>query len=213
MYQIGGSMDYYRKHAGYAVLKKKLYRRYEKDTVERIWDSANTRLEKLLEEYHDVPKQQKRHVIGNILPRIAMYYSMKEELEEDAMNLLEWTISKNGTKVGDLLHSLTALPGMKSLFMKVFKRMTVKMFGPSAGFKHTIYPTDKNELRFDITHCPYLQYCVKCGCPELTHTFCISDVYCYGNLSGIRFERTKTLGTGGDCCDFHLIIEKSENYV
>ncbi|MBQ8603343.1 MAG: L-2-amino-thiazoline-4-carboxylic acid hydrolase [Oscillospiraceae bacterium] len=42
----------------------------------------------------------------------------------------------------------------------------------------------------------------------MTHNFCDSDIYCYGNLPGIKFERTQTLGTGGSCCDFSFTIER-----
>lgn len=37
--------------------------------------------------------------------------------------------------------------------------------------------------------------------------FCDSDFATYGNLPGIKFERTQTLGSGGQCCDFKFIRE------
>ncbi len=33
--------------------------------------------------------------------------------------------------------------------------------------------------------------------------FCDVDDVTYGGLRKIGFTRTKTLGYGGDCCDFH----------
>lgn len=49
---------------------------------------------------------------------------------------------------------------------------------------------------------------MKYGCPELTQFFCKSDDICYGNLHPkLVWARTKTLGMGGDCCDFKLYMK------
>jgi hypothetical protein len=42
------------------------------------------------------------------------------------------------------------------------------------------------------------------GCPELTKIFCENDERVYGNLPGLKFERTGTLGKGAKRCDFYL---------
>ena len=42
------------------------------------------------------------------------------------------------------------------------------------------------------------------GCPELCPLFCDVDDVNYGGLRKMGFSRTKTLGYGGDCCDFHF---------
>lgn len=39
---------------------------------------------------------------------------------------------------------------------------------------------------------------------ELCHLFCDVDDVTYGGLKKIGFTRTKTLGYGGDCCNFHF---------
>ena len=55
----------------------------------------------------------------------------------------------------------------------------------------------------DMTRCPYHDTCVKYGCPELCRCFCDSDDVSYENLHPqLVWHRTKTLGRGGDCCDF-----------
>ena len=80
--------------------------------------------------------------------------------------------------------------------------------GESAGFRNVFYPKKKGEFRMDITQCPYKTYLTEQGCPELTRLFCDNDVYSYGNLPNLSFTRTKTLGSGGDLCDFHLSVQK-----
>ena len=44
----------------------------------------------------------------------------------------------------------------------------------------------------------------KNDCAKLCHLFCDVDNVTYGELEKIGFTRTKTLGYGGDCCDFHF---------
>lgn len=88
--------------------------------------------------------------------------------------------------------------------MQVFLFMLEKMFGEDAGFKQRLYKANKEEIRLDIIECPYCEYCKLCNCPELIHTFCDSDIYCYGNLPKIEFVRHSTLGTGGEKCDFYF---------
>lgn len=75
-------------------------------------------------------------------------------------------------------------------------------FGEKAGFSYRFISDTSRDLEFDMLKCPYTDYCKKYGCEELTHIFCKNDEYAYGNLPGINFIRTETIGTGGSCCDF-----------
>jgi hypothetical protein len=79
-----------------------------------------------------------------------------------------------------------------------------KNFGKESGFDQIMHSQSRKSVRFDITECPYCRYCNELGCPELTHIFCESDVAAYGNMPGIRFLRTQTLGTDGNLCDFNF---------
>ena len=56
--------------------------------------------------------------------------------------------------------------------------------------------------------CPYQDTCVKYGCPGIVAGFCRADDKAYGHMHPeLKWGRTKTLGQGGDCCDFRLTIE------
>lgn len=186
------------------MLKKRMVAKYGKRKAKQIWRRAGKCLEYLWEKYEDISEGEKRHTHGSIFPRIAMYYVLKKEYPQEAMKILDSAVEYTGKCAGKLIGAVTAIPFMPSLFLRIFAYMTNKMFGPSAGFEQFFYEADGKVLRFDITECPYCKYCKKCGCPELIHTFCDSDIYCYGNLPGIEFRRTQTLGTGGTCCDFSL---------
>ena len=48
------------------------------------------------------------------------------------------------------------------------------------------------------------------GCPELCRVYCENDNIAFsGLLPRIRFQRSGTLGTGGDCCDFHFFRQRT----
>lgn len=203
------NIEFFNKNSSYQVLKDILKSKCDDKTVEFVWEKAGENLEQLAQKYSDIPKEEYAHVYNKILPRVAMYQALKEKMSgEEAMQIIDETVKISATKVGDILKNMTAKPFMPKVFMKLFATMTTKMFGEKSGFKQTFYEKNTKVLRFDITECPYCKYSKECGVPELTHTFCDSDVYCYGNLTNVKFERTQTLGTGGKCCDFKLTREK-----
>ena len=100
------------------------------------------------------------------------------------------------------LAKLLRLPGMRGLFIRIWDPLTRKIFGPNNGFKNVFHPKEKGAFRMDILACPYFRYFTELGCPELTRIFCENDDRVYGNLPGIAFERTGTLGKGAQRCDF-----------
>lgn len=193
----------------YRAMKNDLISEYGKDQVESLWKVADAQLEHLLVAYRDIPKGHRMHIHNTILPRIAIYRALQQAMPEDAMGIMDETVKKQAMAMGGMLGSILKFPGMKGFFILMFRVAARKMFGPSAGFAQTFHHADKGSVMFDITQCPYCEVCSACGCWELTHTFCDSDVYCYGALPGIVFERTQTLGTGGACCDFKVSMQRT----
>ena len=87
----------------------------------------------------------------------------------------------------------------------IFSEQTPKLFGVTAGFASRDIQTTGGVWRIDMTKCPYHDASVHYGCPELCHCFCDSDDITYDSLHPkLYWHRTKTLGRGGDCCDFCL---------
>ena len=204
-------MDFYDKHPGYKWLKKRLVEEYGVAVAERIYAFATAELAKLKDTFDGLTKAEKFHTDDNILPRIAMYRAIKTELsQERAIILLDEAIQNTAKKVNGLLSKITRIPGMPMAMIKLMSLMVKRLYGEKAGFKLMFYTDTKNELCFDITQCPYCRYCELCGCPELTETFCKSDEYCYGNIPNVLFERSGTLGTGSNCCDFLFKTERQK---
>ena len=170
-----------------------------------LWQKAEHRLEEIMAQYAGIPKGERSHTDNYIFPAAAIYLTLKETMEQKAAyDVIESSAIGMTTKAGKKLAGLMRLPGMKSLFVGIWDPMTRKMFGPDNGFKNVFYPKMKDEFRMDILACPYCRYFTALGCPELTKIYCENDDRVYGNLPGLEFKRTGTLGTGADRCDFYL---------
>lgn len=101
----------------------------------------------------------------------------------------------------------------KHLSMVKMEKISCFYFLYSNIFLKVVHKTDlwestqkHGEDYFDVTmkKCLWHTACVENACAELCHLFCDVDNVTYGELKKLGFSRTKTLGYGGDCCDFHF---------
>lgn len=196
------------------ILKKK---KWIKDEIDRrrpeisdmVWREAHTLLDDILEQFDNVNKGERMHTDGYIFPSAAIYLTLKKYVgSREAYDILEKSAAKQSTQAGKSMARLMCIPGMKSLFVKIWDPLTKKMFGERSGFKNNYYPKQKGSYRMDIIQCPYIKYLTLLGCQEINRIFCDNDERCYGNLPGIEFKRTSTIGKGGSICDFYIGIKK-----
>lgn len=186
-------------------IKAEMDARITKAESDALWSKAEQKLDEIMTEYAEIPKGEHIHTNNFIFPSSAIYLTLKDALgQETAYRVVESAAIKESVEVGKKLAAMMRLPGMKSLFVRIWDPMTKKMFGPERGFKNVFYPKKKGEYRMDIVACPYYRYFTELGCPEITKISCGNDDRCYGNLPGLEFRRTGTLGTGADRCDFSL---------
>ncbi len=177
-------------------------KRGEREAEAIILDSER-RIRNAWKNYEGVTKEEAYH-LKKIIPIASAYLSIKETHPDMALAIVLQSHRERANVAAVYLQKAVKLPGMKGLFMKMWKPLTVKMFGEKAGFKNVFYETDKNEFRMDIIQCPYCKAFAELGAPELAKYSCESDDIVYGNLEGIDFIRTQTLATGGSKCDFYL---------
>lgn len=175
--------------------------------TEKIWDTARERLREILSRYENIPPKEQLHT-NLIFPHIAVYKSLLENHSDMAMEIMEKGETAAAEKTVKLFQHVVKFPFGKAIFLKGFAAGCRSGFGSDAGFRHVIYRADSKCYQMDVTVCPYVKYCNAEGCGELTRIFCDIDVYAYGHLDGITFERSQTLGTGGEKCDFHLYSAK-----
>lgn len=168
----------------------------------RLWQEAAVKLDSIMNQHASLPRGVQMHT-ERIFPAAAVYLTAKDVIgEEKAYRIIENAAVRGCKGIADKLQKLMRVPGMRRLFVAVWDPMTKKMFGERSGFQNRFYPRKKGEYRMDIISCPYYRYFTELGCPELTRIFCENDDRTYGNLPGLKFERTGTLGKGAECCDF-----------
>ena len=189
---------------GYRNIKKDLVRRYGRETVQRIWEKAGRNWEELCVRYAHLPEKMKQHTDGQMFRMAAVYMALKEAYPEIALEMLETGVEREGRRIAKLLSCVLHIPGMDAVFLRIFAQMLDSSFNEDAGFKSTKLCMSKEEVRFDINQCPYCKYLTEIGCPEIIRFSCEIDEWIYGNLPGLKFERTGTLGTGANSCDFCL---------
>lgn len=198
--------NFFKRNKNYRFLYSLLVSKFGVEQANTIFDAANIELKRVTMEYPDIPKGERRHTNLFIFPRVAIYRVMKQHFGKDAIDLMNEVICFEGEKMGGILKRITSFPFMERLFLLLFSVMAKNMFGEKNGFQQRFYPSPRGTVKFDILDCVYCRYCRKCGCPELIHTFCNTDAYCFGNLSKIRFVREDTL-ENGEKCDFTLRIK------
>ena len=186
-------------------IKEEMDRQLTKKQSDYLWKKSTGRLADILDQYAFLPKGVHTHSDNFIFPAAAIYLTAKEHIPaEKAYGIIENSAIANTTAMGEKLAKMMKIPGMSSFFISLWDPISKKMFGESSGFQNVFYPREKGAYRMDIVACPYNRYFRELGCPELTKIFCENDERTYGNLPGLQFIRTSTLGKGGERCDFYL---------
>lgn len=192
------------KKLGY--IKRELIKLYGKEKTNIIVELANKHYQECMTLCKDASKGELMHLENTIFPATSFYKALSKIDNENALKYTKAIIIGLCKKGETVLNGILRIPGGKSLFMKVLSKMAVKMFGKECGFDYKNFKISKKCIQMDMTACPYLKYANKFNVPELIPVFCESDFATYGNLSGIAFRRTETLGTGGNKCDFKFSI-------
>lgn len=147
-------------------------------------------------------KNQRKTLIETIFPRIALYKAMlKSDLANDEVYeyMQKYMIDIVSKQKHLSMKKMEKVPYFYFLYSNIFLRVVRKTDLWESTQKH-------NKNSFDVTmkKCLWHTACIENDCDKLCHLFCDVDNITYGELRKIGFSRTKTLGYGGDCCDFHF---------
>lgn len=183
-------------------IKAFLAESFGNDRGEKLFEMQDKALGDIIRNTKGKTENQMKTLIQTILPRIALYKSLQAEgLSDDDVYkymrkyMLEIVAAKK--------HSSTAkmeiVPGFYAIYSKVFLKIM-----QTTDLQESVQEHGKDHFNVTITKCLWHTACVENGCEELCRLFCDVDDVTYGGLKKIGFTRTKTLGYGGDCCDFHM---------
>ena len=186
-----------------------LNREFGQEKSEAIMAKALQRYDELLEENKDEAKECYMHTRERIYPAIACFDALLSEgveRKKAADFIVDYYKWRSG-KLAPFIKKAFKIPGLYRIVPKFFMGMTEKSFGPKAGFASKDHFVSKEEVRFNMTRCPYFEKCKQYGCTEIVRGFCDADDICYGHMHPkLSWDRTKTIGYGYDVCDFKVRI-------
>lgn len=147
-------------------------------------------------------KSQMKTLVQTILPRVALYQALGQSglSQEDAYtHMRSYMLGRIGAEKHTSTAKLEAVPGFYFLYSRIFLRIM-----RTTDLQESTQARGRGWFDVTIRRCLWHSACVENGCPELCRLFCGVDDVTYGGLKKLGFTRTKTLGCGGDCCDFHF---------
>ena len=188
--------------------------KYGEEITARVINNAVMRYHELLLIHASEIKEIRKHTAGVIYPVIALYEAMQKEgiPKEEALEFLDWSCCKRAKKEAEYIQFVLLIPGLYKLMPRLFRRATKKKYSGTAGFEEITYEAGKTRVRFDMTKCLYCDLCKEHNMPELAICFCHAANVKKGNMHPkLKWNRSKTLGEGADCCDFELFVRSAED--
>lgn len=175
---------------------------FGESTGKVLFDKQTQALERLINGTKNKSKNQIKTLTQTILPRIALYQVLtKENLSEERVYsyMRTYTLEIVARQKHSSMTKMELIPGFYWLYSTIALKIMRASDLHESKLNH-----GKDFFDFTITKCLWHTACVENGCANLCPLFCDVDNVTYGNLKKLGFSRTKTLGYGGDCCDFHF---------
>ena len=148
----------------------------------------------------------REHIQMKLLPPMAYYKALLfEGFDKDAsLDLVRKETQKTAEEKKAAMAKMARLPFAYSIYRMCVKKFMTKNF-PAVGWKTEWVRCDRKEIHFNLHSCIYWDMCRKYDCPELCTVYCENDNISFsGLLPKIQFERSGTLGSGADYCDFYF---------
>lgn len=183
-------------------IKEFLNEEFGADKGQELFDKQEMILDEIIKNIKNKSENQRKTLIQTILPRIALYKAMLQDRlqSEDAYKHMQKYMMDIVAKQKHLsMVKMEKVPCFYFLYSNIFLKVVRKTDLWESTQKH-----GKNYFDVTMKKCLWHTACVENGCAELCHLFCDVDNVTYGELKKLGFSRTKTLGYGGDCCDFHF---------
>lgn len=183
-------------------IKAFLTEKFGNDKGKNLFNKQEKILNELIKNIKDKSENQMKVLVQTILPRIALYKVLAKDgfSEEDAYKYMQkYMIDKVATKKHSSTAKMEIIPGFYSIYSNIFLKIMRK-----TDLQESVQNYGKDYFEVTIKKCLWHTACVENGCEKLCRLFCDVDDVTYGGLRKIGFTRTKTLGYGGDCCDFHF---------
>ena len=183
-------------------IKAFLAESFGNDRGEKLFEMQDKALGDIIGNTKGKTENQMKTLIQTILPRIALYKSLQAEglsVDDVYKYMRKYMLEIVAAKKHSSTAKMEIVPGFYAIYSKVFLKIM-----QTTDLQESVQEHGKDYFNVTITKCLWHTACVENGCEELCRLFCDVDDVTYGGLKKIGFTRTKTLGYGGDCCDFHM---------
>lgn len=183
-------------------IKAFLAESFGNDRGGKLFEMQDKALGEIIGNTKDKTENQMKTLIQTILPRIALYKSfIAAGLSDDDVYkyMRKYMLEIVAAKKHSSTVKMEIVPGFYAIYSRVFLKIM-----RTTDLQESVQEHGKDYFNVTITKCLWHTACVENGCEELCRLFCDVDDVTYGGLKKIGFTRTKTLGYGGDCCDFHM---------
>lgn len=170
--------------------------------ADRVFTNQSTLYSSCVALLKDKTPNQYKTLTKTILPRVALYKTLKEDEKFSAYAYeitRKYMVEVIGMQKHKSTRALEIIPG----FYRIYSRSFLKIMRTTDLQKST-QEEGRDYYKIMISDCLWYNACKEFGCPELCPAFCDVDDITYGDLRKIGFTRTQTLGKGGECCDFHF---------
>ncbi len=144
------------------------------------------------------------HVERITLPGLALYQTLLEagDDQETALTMMDALCAETVTGFRRLMAFLSHLPRTFAMLRRIGP-WVVRFGFPAQGWEMELLESSEDCAGFNMHRCFYLDTLTSYGAPELTRSICGGDDVVFPALApAIIFERTTTMGRGGDRCDF-----------
>lgn len=183
-------------------IKAFLTEEFGKEKGNALFGEQEKILDAIIENTSGKTSNQMKTLVQTILPRIALYKALSEgDFTEEKVQeyMRKYMIDIVAAKKHSSTAKMERVPGFYSIYSKAFLKIM-----RTTDLQVSTQDHGRDYYDITITKCLWHTACVENGCAELCPLFCDVDDVTYGGLKKIGFMRTKTLGYGGDCCDFHF---------
>jgi hypothetical protein len=149
----------------------------------------------------------RQHLEEGVLPGLALYQTLREENDDQEAVLAEIDrvlavlVERSGRR--KLVQIIGRLPDPFAI-LRIVNRWAMKRVYPPEGWRFEWVEDSDQCIAYDARECFYLNVLTAYGAPELLAHLCAIDDLLFGDLPGIFWGRTKTLGRGDDRCNFRF---------
>ncbi len=176
--------------------------KFNEEQVKDIVDYYEKEMKRILDiEVNFLTKNQYKAARKTVLPKIILYKAFIRHIDSElaksyGKEILEFESDGFRKFTNFMTNSNFRIQIFKKLFKKILK---------SDVWDSTIKEYNKKCFNFNMDRCLYSDLCNKYDASEFCTVYCQGDYFVFGGMNKLKFERSQTIGEGGEVCDFHFI--------